>query len=40
MEFLGPVPSVWDETRVLDGSIGEFVVVARRRGERLVHRRA
>ncbi len=30
MEFLGPVPSVWDETRVLDGKIAEYVVVARR----------
>jgi alpha-glucosidase len=32
MAFLGPVPSVWDETRVLDGKIGDYVVVARRRG--------
>ena len=32
MEFLGSVPSVWDETRVLDGTIGDFIVVARRRG--------
>jgi alpha-glucosidase len=32
MEFLGPVPSVWDETRVLDGQIAEHVVVARRSG--------
>jgi alpha-glucosidase len=32
MEFLGPVPSVWDETRVLDGEIGDYVVVARRSG--------
>ena len=32
MEFLGPVPSVWDETKALDGKIGDFVVVARRRG--------
>jgi alpha-glucosidase len=34
MAFLGPVPSVWDETRVLDGKIGDYVVVARRRGDR------
>ena len=33
MEFLAPVPSVWDETRVLDGKIGEYVVVARRSGQ-------
>jgi alpha-glucosidase len=32
MEFLGPVPTVWDETRPLDGRIGEYVAVARRRG--------
>ena len=30
MEFLGPVPSVWDETKVLGGRIAEYVVVARR----------
>jgi alpha-glucosidase len=33
MEFLGPVPSVWDETRVLDARIAEFVAVARRHGQ-------
>ena len=32
MEFLGPVPTVWDETKVLDAKIGEYVVVARRNG--------
>jgi alpha-glucosidase len=32
MEFLAPVPSVWDETRVLGGQIGDYVVVARRSG--------
>ena len=32
MEFLGPVPTVWDETRVLDAKIGEYVVIARRHG--------
>ena len=32
MEFLGAVPSVWDETRALDGKIAEYVVVARRSG--------
>jgi len=32
MEFLGPVPSVWDETKVLDGKIAEYVLVARRSG--------
>ena len=32
MEFLSAVPTVWDETRVLDGKIGDYVLVARRRG--------
>jgi alpha-glucosidase len=32
MEFLGPVPTVWDETKVLRGKIGDYVVVARRHG--------
>jgi alpha-glucosidase len=30
MEFLSPVPSEWDETKVLDARIAEYVVVARR----------
>ena len=33
MEFLRAIPTVWDETRVLDGRIGDYVVVARRRGQ-------
>jgi len=32
MKFLAPVPTVWDETRVLDAKLGDYVVVARRRG--------
>jgi alpha-glucosidase len=32
MDFLGPVPSVWDDTKVLDARIAEYVVVARRSG--------
>src|SRR6185295_3810504 len=32
MEFLGPVPTVWDETKVLDAKLGEYVLVARRHG--------
>src|SRR5205809_2471938 len=32
MDFLAPVPTQWDETKVLDGRIAEFVVVARRNG--------
>src|SRR5262249_21715709 len=32
MEFLGPVPSVWDETRVLQAKMGDYVAIARRKG--------
>jgi alpha-glucosidase len=32
MEFLGPVPTVWDETRVLDAKLGDYLMVARRSG--------
>ena len=31
-EFIATVPTVWDESVVLDGKIGEYVVVARRSG--------
>jgi alpha-glucosidase len=33
MEFLGPVPTVWDETRVLDAKVGDYVLIARRNGK-------
>ena len=33
MEFLGPVPTIWDETKVLDAKMGEYVLVARRSGK-------
>src|SRR5215831_1439245 len=32
MQFLGPVPTTWDETKALDGKITDYVVVARRKG--------
>jgi len=32
LSFISQVPVEWDETRVLDAKIGEYVVVARRRG--------
>lgn len=32
MEFLSAVPAVWDETRVLKASVGEYLVIARRNG--------
>lgn len=33
MEFLKPVPSVWDETRVLAAQLGDYVSIARRSGQ-------
>lgn len=32
MEFLAAVPTEWDETKVLDAKIADYVVVARRSG--------
>jgi alpha-glucosidase len=31
-EFIKAVPATWDEKRALDGKVGEYVAVARRRG--------
>jgi alpha-glucosidase len=31
-QFIKDVPVVWDETRVLSGSVGEFITIARRKG--------
>ncbi|MBP3890417.1 MAG: glycoside hydrolase family 97 C-terminal domain-containing protein, partial [Muribaculaceae bacterium] len=28
------VPTVWDETRILNASLGEYIVTARRKGDR------
>ena len=32
MKFLSAVPSVWDETRVLDAKISDYLLLARRKG--------
>ena len=32
LEFISRVPVTWDETRFLAGEIGEFIVLARRKG--------
>ena len=32
-DFIAAVPTVWDETRILDGELGEYVVTARRHGD-------
>lgn len=31
--FISQIPSVWDETKVLDAKIGDYVIIARRKGE-------
>ena len=33
LEFLAAVPTVWDETRVLDARVGEYILLARRAGK-------
>lgn len=33
LEFFDHVPTVWDDSRVIDGNIGQFITVARRSGE-------
>ena len=33
-EFISSVPVVWDETKVLDAKVGEYVVIARRSGKK------
>jgi alpha-glucosidase len=33
MNFLGPVPTEWDETKVLNARIADYVLVARRNGQ-------
>lgn len=33
MSFLGPVPSVWDETIVLDARLADYVLIARKSGK-------
>lgn len=32
-EFLYRVPTVWDETVILDGKVGDYIVTARRKGD-------
>jgi len=32
MELLGSIPTVWDETKVIDGKVGEYIITARKKG--------
>jgi alpha-glucosidase len=33
IDFLSDVPTTWDETRFIDGKVGQYVIVARRKGD-------
>ena len=33
-EFIAKIPTVWDETVALDGKVGEYIVMARRHGDK------
>ena len=33
MEFLARVQTVWDDIKVLDARVGEYVLIARKRGD-------
>ncbi len=32
MELLGSIPTTWDETKVVDGKVGDYIVTARKKG--------
>ncbi|MDR2813190.1 MAG: glycoside hydrolase family 97 protein [Prevotellaceae bacterium] len=32
-DFIAAVPTVWDETKVIDGTVGEYVAIARRKAD-------
>jgi alpha-glucosidase len=34
MELLGSVPTTWDETNIIDGKVGEYIITARKKGEK------
>ncbi|HEY9488167.1 MAG TPA: glycoside hydrolase family 97 C-terminal domain-containing protein, partial [Chryseosolibacter sp.] len=33
MELIGSLPTVWDETLILDGKVGEYIVTARKKDD-------
>lgn len=33
LEFFDQLPTVWDDTKILDGKIGEYIIMARRKGD-------
>ena len=33
MQLLGSIPTTWDETKILQGKVGEYIVTARKKGD-------
>ena len=33
-EFISKIPTTWDDTKVLDAKVGEYIVIARRKGDK------
>ncbi|HBL78423.1 MAG TPA: alpha-glucosidase [Prolixibacteraceae bacterium] len=33
LKFFDQLPTVWDDTKILDGKIGEYIIMARRKGD-------
>lgn len=33
MELLGSIPTVWDETKIINGKVGEYIITARKKGD-------
>src|SRR4249919_1787891 len=33
MQLLGSIPTTWDETKILQGKVGEFIITARKKGD-------
>ena len=34
LDFIAAVPTTWDDTKVIEGKIGDYVVIARRKGDK------
>ncbi len=33
MKLLGSIPTSWDDTRILNAKVGDYIITARRKGE-------
>ncbi|MDE6577077.1 MAG: glycoside hydrolase family 97 protein [Muribaculaceae bacterium] len=33
-DFISSIPTTWDETRIIDGAMGEYIITARRKGDK------